>query len=357
MPWVRHSFVVMKPILSAIYSWLTFRLRSRATLELEIIALRHQIMVLRRNRRRRYNNKTIFQDADRMLWAWLYRILPRSKHFMILLQPVNVVRWHQWGYCFYWRLKSGIGGRPKLDKDLISLIRQMSEANPLWGGKRIHGELRKLGIKVHWRTVNKYMRRNQRCPPSPGWKVFIRTEMRDTVAIDMFIVVAATFRLLYGLVILGHDRRKILHFAVTEKPNQDWLADHLSLAFRSTPPPRFLVRDRDALYGKRFCERVQAMGIQEVVTGKEAWWQNVYVERVIGSIRRECIDHLIVRNERHLQGILDAYLQYYNKSRTHYSLDEDCPEPRPVEPPSAGSNIVAIPEVGGLHHRYTRRAA
>jgi transposase InsO family protein len=232
----------------------------------------------------------------------------------------------------------------------------MSIANPLWGAARIRGELLKLGIKVSERSIRRYRVKGPRWP-SPGWRAFIRSHMKDTVATDMFVVVTLTYRLLYGMIILEHDRRKILHFAVTARPTDEWLSKQMQQAFLYTNVPRFIVRDRDALYGKQFCERLKQIGIQEVLTAPQSPWQNTYVERVIWTIRRECLDHVIVINERHLRGILESYIKYYNRSRTHNSLDEDCPDHRPVEPPSNGAKIVAIPEVGGLHHRYTRRAA
>jgi transposase InsO family protein len=172
----------------------------------------------------------------------------------------------------------------------------------------------------------------------------------------MFVVVTATFRLLYALIVLGHDRRKVIHFEVTENPTQDWLARQLTEAFPWDTAPRYLLRDRDASYGQDFRDRVQAMGIEEVVTAPRSPWQNPFVERIIGSIRRECLNHVIIFDERHLRRVLSSYFQYYHESRTHLSLDKDCPEPRPIHPPTAGT-IIAFPEVGGLHHRYERRAA
>jgi len=180
--------------------------------------------------------------------------------------------------------------------------------------------------------------------------------MSDTVAIDMFVVATATFQLLYGLLVLGHGRRKVIHFNVAPNPTQVWLARQITEAFPWDTAPRFLLRDRDASYGPTFRARVQAMAIEEVVTAPRSPWQNAYVERIIGSIRRECLDHVIVFNERHLRRVLAAHFQYHHHSRTHLSLRKDCPEPRSVQPPSAGI-VVAFPQVGGLHHRYERRAA
>jgi putative transposase len=191
---------------------------------------------------------------------------------------------------------------------------------------------------------------------SPTWRSFLQNHMTDMVAVDMFVVVTATFRLLYAVLVLGHDRRRVIHFEVTQNPTQVWLAHQMTEAFPWDTAPRYLIRDRDASYGQRFRDRVQAMGMKEVVTAPRSPWQNAYVERLIGSIRRECLNHVIIFDERHLCRVLTSYFQYYHKTRTHLSLDKDCPLTRPSHSPTAGK-IFAIPQVDGLHHRYERRAA
>jgi putative transposase len=206
-----------------------------------------------------------------------------------------------------------------------------------------------------FRTVGRYLRRRPKTP-SPTWRSFLHNHLTDTVAIDMFIVATATFRILYTLIVLDHDRRKIIHFGVTENPTQVWLSHQITEAFPWDTAPRYLLRDRDASYGPVFRSRVKGMGVEEVVIAPRSPWQNPFVERVVGSIRRECLDHVIVFNERHLRHVLSSYFQYYHEARTHLSLNKDCPQPRPVQPPSAGK-IVAFPQVGGLHHRYERQAA
>ena len=192
--------------------------------------------------------------------------------------------------------------------------------------------------------------------PSPTWRSFLHDHVHDIAAIDMFVIATATFRLLYALIVLGHDRRKVIHFAVTENPTQVWLARQMTEAFPWDTAPRYLLRDRDASYGQIFRDRVEVMGIKEVITAPRSPWQNAYVERIIGSIRRECLNHVIIFDERHLRRVLSSYFQYYHKTRTHLSLDKDCPETRPIHPPTAGK-IIAFPEVGSLHHRYERCAA
>lgn len=343
----------MLTFMSAILTLLSCRLRSRADLELEILALRHQLSVLRRQRRGRAR----LVSADRLLWACLYRLWPRCLSVMVLVKPATVLQWHRAGFRAYWRWRSRLRhpGRPMVDHTVRALICQMSQANPLWGAPRIHGELLKLGIRIGQTAVAKYMVRHPR-PPSPSWRTFLGNHMDAIAAVDTFIVVSATFRMLYVLIVLRHDRRKIIHFDVTQNPTQVWLARQVTEAFPWDTAPRYLLRDRDASYGRSFRERVQAMGIQEVVTAPRSPWQNAYVERVIGSIRRECLDHIIVFSARHLRRVLSSYIAYYHRSRTHLALDKDCPDGRPIQPPSAGK-ISAFPEVGGLHYRYQRLAA
>ena len=191
-------------------------------------------------------------------------------------------------------------------------------------------------------------------PQSP--RTFLQNHMTDIVAVDMFVVATATFQILYALIILGHDRRKVIHFEVTQNPAQVWLSRQMTEAFPWETAPRYLLPDRDKSYGPAFRDRVEAMGIEEVLTAPRSPWQNPFAERLIGSIRRECLDHLIIFNERHLRHVLSSYFQYHHRTRTHLSLDKDSPQPRPIQPPSAGK-IIAFPEVGGLHHRYERRAA
>jgi putative transposase len=213
----------------------------------------------------------------------------------------------------------------------------------------------KLGIEVSQATVGRYLPRRPKTP-SPTWRSFLHNHLTDTVAIDMFIVATATFRILYTLIVLDHDRRKIIHFGVAENPTQLWLSHQITEAFPWDTAPRYLLRDRDASYGPAFRARVKGMGVEEVVIAPRAPWQTPYAERIIGSVRRECLDHVIIFNERHLRRVLSCYFRFYHRSRTHLSLNKDCPDPRGIHPPSAGK-IVAFPEVGGLHHRYERRAA
>lgn len=231
----------------------------------------------------------------------------------------------------------------------------MATANPLWGAPRIHGELRKLGIEVSERTVSRLLRRPRR-PPSQTWRTFLTNHVSMLGSMDFFTVSTVTGRVLFVLVLLRHYRRRIVHVNITEHPTAEWTAQQLNEAFPDDTAPRWLLRDRDAIYGAAFQRRVAGIGISEVVSSPSSPWQNPYVERLIGSIRHECLDHVIVINETHLRRLLAAYIRYYHRARTHLSLEKDAPTPRRVHTPAEG-RVVAFSEVGGLHHRYERRAA
>lgn len=231
----------------------------------------------------------------------------------------------------------------------------MSRENPLWGAPRIHGELLKLGIEVSQATVSKYIKNLPR-PPSQTWLTFLRNHIHCSASMDFFVLPTATFRLLFVLIVLHHDRRRIVHFGVTAHPTATWIKQQMTEAFPWDTVPRYMIRDRDGVYGLEVRARIKAMGIDEVLTAPRSPWQNPYVERVIGSIRRECLDHVIVLSERHLRRVLHSYLDYYHESRTHLSLNKDSPVPRPIQPAETGK-VIAFPQVGGLHHRYERLAA
>ena len=245
-------------------------------------------------------------------------------------------------------------GRPTVPADVRALIRTMAQANPRWGAPRIHGQLLKLGIDVCQATVAKYMMR-QRQPPSQTWRTFLRNHIGQIVAADFFVVPTATYRLLFVLVLLAHDRRRIRHVAVTAHPTAEWTAQQLREAFPWEEAPRYLIHDRDHAFD-HLGTTVKAMGMEEVLTAPRSPWQNAYVERFIGSARCECFDHVIVFSEAGLRRLMTLYCAYHERSRTHLSLDKDSPIPRPVTA-SGDGDVVAIPEVGGLHHRYERRAA
>jgi transposase InsO family protein len=230
------------------------------------------------------------------------------------------------------------------------LIRDISIANPLWGAPRIHGELLKLGIDVGQTAVAKYMARGRR-PPSQGWKTFLRNHADGIASIDLFVVPTISFQLLYALLILKHGRREILWLGVTTHPTAEWISRQLTEVCGWEQGPRYLVRDRDSIYGDIFIRRLRAMGIRDRPIAPRSPWQNGYCERLIGSIRRDCLDHVVVFGERHLREVLQSYATYYNQARTHLSLNKDAPVSRAVQ---AVGPILPLPILGGLHHQYVR---
>lgn len=290
-------------------------------------------------------------NVDRLFLVWSYRIWPGILGAVCALRPETIVRWHRQGFRAYWRWRSrALPGRPKASKEARDLIHEISLANPLWGAPRIHGELLKLGIDVAQSTVAKYMAKRRR-PPSPSWRTFLHNHADAIASIDLFVVPTITFKLLYGFVALGHGRRQLLFFAVTAHPTADWIARQLSEAFPWESAPRYLVRDRDSSYGAPFKQRLRAMGIRDRPTAPRCPRQNAYAERVIGSIRRECLDHLVVFNQAHLARTLAEYVNYYNGSRTHLSLAKDAPLGRAVQPTG---QVRRLPYLGGLHYEFTR---
>ena len=242
-----------------------------------------------------------------------------------------------------------------MSRKIIDLIRKMSLANPRWGAPKIHGELLKLGFQLSEPTVAKYMVRHRK-PPSQTWRTFLENHTKELVSADFFVVPTVFFRVLFVFVIISHDRRRVVHSAVTDHPTSEWTAHQLLEAFPWDEAPRFLLRDRDRIYGEKFTDAARGLGINEILTAPQSPWQNAYVERLIGSIRRECTDHVIVFNQAGLRRILKSYFDYYERSRTHLSLNKDAPIHRPIQPLGTGT-IMEIPQVGGLHHRYERVAA
>jgi transposase InsO family protein len=299
-----------------LWSLLVGLFRSRASLEAENLVLRQQIIVLRRTAPKRLR----FNVLDRLLFVSLYRMLPDVRHTLAIIKPETVIRWHRAGFRAYWRWRSrSRPGRPKVPAEVRQLIREMGLANPLWGAPRIHGELLKLGIDIGQTSVAKYMARRRR-PPSQGWRTFLRNHADGIAAMDLFVVPTISFRCLYGLLIVRHDRRRLLWLGATAHPTGEWIAQQLVEACGWDQPPRYLVRDRDHSYGEVFVRRVRVMGIRDRPTSPRSPWQNGYAERLIGSIRRECLDHVIVFGERHLRHMLRSYLDYYKPSSQHPSV-------------------------------------
>src|SRR3984893_10881479 len=309
--------------LATLLATLSAILRSRAALGLENLALRHQIGVLQRSARKRSK----LTPLDRLLWPWLSRIWSDWRSALPIVQPETVIAWHRRRFRLFWawRIRRGQPGRRTLPREVRDLIRRMCRENPTWGAPRIHGELLKLGIDIGESSVSKYTVRCRK-PPSQTWRTFLENHTKQLVSIDFFTVPTIRFQVLYVFLVLAHDRRRFLH------------------------------GDSDAIFGNDFQEHVRDMGICEVLSAPRAPWQRAYVERVIGSVRRECLDHVIVFHETSLRRTLTSYFDYYHRWRTHLSLGKDAPVPRAIHPPEMGS-VVALPLVGGLHHSYERRAA
>jgi transposase InsO family protein len=321
--------------------------RSRAALEAEIWTLRQQINVLRRTAPKRVS----FRVFDRLVFVGLYRLFPNICDALAIVKPDTIVRWHRAGFRSYWRWKSRPrGGRPTVPLEIRKLIREISIANPLWGAPRIHGELLKLGIDIGQTSVAKYMAR-RRGPPSQGWKTCLSNHADGIAAMDLFVVPTISFGLLYGLLIMGHGRRQILWFGVTSHPTAEWIANQLTEACGWEQAPRYLIRDRDGVYGEVFVRSIRSIGIRDRSASPRSPWQNGCAERLICSIRRECLDHVVVFGGRHLRHVLLSYMKNYNETRTHRSLDKDAPLSRTVK---RAVRILCRPVLGGLHHQYIR---
>src|SRR3984893_9490605 len=322
--------------------------KSQARLEAEIVFLRHQLNVLRP----RLPTKPRLTLADRLLFVLLYRLVPSLLAAAVIVQPDTIVRWHRAGFRSYWRWKSrSCGGRPKVAAEVRSLIRRMSLENSLWGAPRIHSELLKLGIEVAQSTVAKYMAKRRRPGSGQTWQTFLRNHVAGIGAMDFPAVPTINFRLLFVLVILRHERRRLISLSVTDHPTAEWIARQITDAFPWDEAPDYMVRDRDKCYGHAVTKRLAAMGIRDHPIAPRSPWQNGHAERLIGSIRRECLDHIVIFGGPHLRRILAAYAVYYNELRTHLSLGKDSPRHRSVR---RLGQLAAQPILGGLHHEYCR---
>ena len=320
--------------------------KSKLQLEAENAVLRHQLNVLRR----KLHGRVRLTNHDRWFFIQLYRWFPSILQVLAIIKPETVVRWYRVGFLHYWRWKSrSSGGRPRIDTELRVLIRRISVENPLWGAPRIHGELLKLGFEVAQSSVAKCIIK-RREPPSQGWRTFLRNHAPEIAAMDFLVVPTIGFDL-YPFVIVRLDRRDLIWINVTANPTAEWVACQITEAFPWDEAPHFLIRDRDRIYGGVVTRRLRAMGIRDKPTAPGSPWQNGFAERLIGSIRRECLDHMIVFGEAHLRRILRSYARYYNDLRTDRSLDKDAPVSRPVQ--RTGS-IKSSPILGGLHHHYAR---
>jgi transposase InsO family protein len=337
----------MFAILHALGMFVADLFKSRSRLEAENLFLRHQLNVAMR----RAPHRLRLRDSDRAFLVWMTRLWPNLIDAVQVVQPETVLRWHRAGFRAFWRWKSGNrAGRPKIDRELRDLIQRISRENPLWGASRIHGELLMLGFEVAQSTVSKYMARSGG-PPSQSWKTFLRNHADAIAAIDMCLVPTVSFDRLFAFLVLGHGRRQLLRFEVTRHPTAEWLARQITEAFPWASAPGYLVRDNDRAYGPIFTARVRAMGIRDRPISPGSPWQNGIAERLIGTLRRECLDQMLIFGEAHLRRILSAYAAFYNQARPHLALQKNAPLYRAVQRSGA---IVAIPVLAGLHHQYVR---
>ncbi len=337
----------MSALICFVLAVLASPFRSKSRLEAENAVLRHQLMVLQRKVRGRAH----LANNDRWFFVQMYRWFPSILKVLTIIEPETLVRWHRAGFRRYWRWKSrSRGGRPQIDVELRALIRQMSMENLLWGAPRIHGELLKLGFEVAQSSVAKYMVK-RRVPPSQGWRTFLHNHAPDIAAMDLFVVPTIGFDLLYAFVIVRLGRRDLVWINVTANPTAEWVARQTTEAFPWDRAPDYLVRDLDRIYGEVVRRRLRTMGIRDKPTAPASPWQNGFAERLIGSVRRECVDHIIVLGEAHLRRILKSYARYYNEKRTHLALDKDAPVSRPVQRTGVVKSFAIL---GGLHHHYAR---
>ncbi len=319
----------------------------------ENLAWRLQLAAFKKKRTR-----PVLTQSDRLFWLGLSQVWSSWRNALVFVQPDTVLRWQRERFRGFWTRRSRSNqdqrGRPAVAREIRDLIQQMAIANPLWRAPRIHGELKMLGITISERTASRLLRIVRGAPPSQTWKTFLRNHLGQVVSVDFSTVPTIRVRVLFVFLVIEHRRREVLHFNVTYHPTSAWVAQQVVEAFAERELPRYLIRDWDGVYGNEFRRRLESLGIDEVLTAPQSLWQNAYVERLIGSIRRECLDHFIVLNARHLKATLADYFRYYLLSRPHLALDKQCPVERQI---MKSGLIVAIPELGGLHHRYERVAA
>src|SRR5919106_322526 len=337
----------MFAILHALGIFIADLFKSRSQLEAENLLLRHQLNVALRWA----PSRLLLRGSDRALLVWMVRLWPSLLGAIQVVQPETILRWHRAGFRALWRWKSrNRAGRPRIDRGLCDLIQRMSRENPLWGASRIHGELLMLGFAVAQSTVSKYMARASK-PPSQTWKTFLQNHAEPIAAIDMCVVPTLTFERLFAFLVMGHGRRQLLWFEVTRHPTAEWLARQITEAFPWETAPAYLVRDKDRAFGHVFTSRVRAMGIRDRPISPGSPWQNGCAERLIGTLRRKCLDQVVIFSAMHLRRILSAYAAYYNQARTHLALQKDAPLHRAVR---RSGTIVAMPILAGLHHQYVR---
>jgi transposase InsO family protein len=338
-----------------LFGTLCLLFRSRHALLVENLLLRQQLAVALRARPR-----PRLRRRDRVVWVAAHRLCADWRRHLVLVQPETVIRWHRQGWRLYWWWRSGRPtGRPRVPPEVRALIRRLSEENRLWGTERIRGELLKLGLAVSNGSIRRYRWRPAPRPPSQTWRTFLRNHAHQIWAADLFTVPMLTFRTLYVVFFITHDRRELVHFRVTAHPTAAWVWRQLIEATAWGRRPRYVLRDRDAVYGRDFATRAHGVGIETLLTPIRSPKANAVAERVIRTLRTECLDHLLVLNERHLEAVLREYLAYYNTERPHRGLALEPPlrrGPVPSDPTAPPGQVVARPVLGGLHHVYQRAA-
>lgn len=322
----------------------------KTNLIFENISLRQQLIVYQRSVKR-----PEIKNIDRVFWVWLSKIWSNWKASLIVVEAATVIGWHRKGFKLYWKRKSRSIGRPTIDWQLIKLIRKFQKENPTWSAQRIQGELAKLGLKVSDNTVTKYMAKVKgENLKRQRWLTFLRNHAKHIVGIDFFVARTIFFQAIYVFVAISHQRRKIVHFGVTSNPRSAWAIQQLRETFAFDDISKYVIRDNDAIFSEDFKIHIRRFGLEDTPTAARSPWQNPVAERVIGTLRRECLDHMIILNEQHLHDVLHEYIyDYYNVSRTHMSLGKDSPIHRPVQ---NYGRIVSKPILGGLHHCYSRVA-
>ena len=337
----------MFAILHALGMFIADLFKSRSRLEAENLFLRHQLNIALR----RAPPRIRLRGSDRALLVWMTKLWPSLLGMTQVVQPETILRWHRAGFKIFWRWKSrNRAGRPRIDRGLRDLIQRMSRENPRWGASRIHGELLMLGLEVAQSTVSKYMVRGGP-PPSQSWKTFLHNHAEAIAAIDMCVVPTLTFDRLFAFLVLGHGRRQLLWIEVTRHPTAEWLARQITEAFPWELAPAYLVRDNDGAYGHVFTSRLRVMGIRDRPISPRSPWQNGHMERLIGTVRRECLDRMLIFGAAHLRRVLTSYAAHYNQARTHLALHKDAPLHLAVQ---RSGSIVAIPILAGSHHKYAR---
>ena len=346
----------MTLLANVLLTYISGFLRSRHELGLEILALRQQIAVFKRN-----NPKPRLERRDRLFWVALCSIWDRWAEALIMVKPETVVGWHRAGFRLYWRFRSRVSrlGRPKIDAEVFEAIKLMALENPTWGAPKIHGELLKLGFKVAERTVSRYLARRTPRAGDAGqsWQTFLRNHREAIAAMDFFAVPTITFKLLYCFFVIDHSRRRILHFNVTAHPTAEWVCQQLRDAFPNDGTYKYAILDRDSKFSAGVLALLKSSVIDPVRTSIRSPWQNDIAERRVGTARRECFDNVIALNEAHVRRLGREFIAYYHEDRTHLGLQKDTPSKRPVDVKPARAELQSLRRVGGLHHRYTWKTA